>query len=76
MDSDIVVDSKGRILIPKEIRKKLNIKSGSKLILKIEDERLVLLRATPLKDFQSELESFQEKLKKLTTEPISTDKLF
>ncbi|MBN1329316.1 MAG: AbrB/MazE/SpoVT family DNA-binding domain-containing protein [Candidatus Heimdallarchaeota archaeon] len=76
MDSDIVVDSKGRILIPKEIRKKLNIKSGSKLILKIEDERLVLLRATSLNDFQSELASFQEKLRRLTAEPISTDKLF
>ncbi|MEA2069692.1 MAG: hypothetical protein U9O98_00205 [Asgard group archaeon] len=46
MDSDIVVDSKDRSQIPKEIRKKINIKSESKLILKIEDERLVVLQAT------------------------------
>jgi len=76
MASDIIVDTKGRILIPKEIRKRLNIKPGSKLFLKVEDDRLVLLRATSLSDFQSELESFQEKLRKLTTDPIPTEKLF
>ncbi|MHA1354531.1 MAG: AbrB/MazE/SpoVT family DNA-binding domain-containing protein [Candidatus Heimdallarchaeota archaeon] len=76
MDSDIIVDTKGRILIPKEIRQRLKIKPGTRLFLKIEDGRLVLLKATSLSDFQSELETFQEKLKKLTSDPIPTEKLF
>ena len=76
MDSDIIVDMKGRILIPKEIRQRLNIKPGSRLLPKIEDGRLVLLQVTSPNDFQSEVEAFQEKLRKLTTEPIPTEKLF
>ncbi|MHA1187994.1 MAG: AbrB/MazE/SpoVT family DNA-binding domain-containing protein, partial [Candidatus Heimdallarchaeota archaeon] len=48
MDSDIIVDTKGRILIPKEIRQRLKIKPGTRLFLKIEDGRLVLLKATSL----------------------------
>lgn len=76
MDSDIIVDTKGRILIPKKIRKRLNIKPGTRLFLKIEGGRLVLLRATSLSDFQSEIEAFQEKLRKLTNDPIPTEKLF
>ena len=76
MVSDIIVDTKGRILIPKEIRQRLKIKPGSRLILKIEDDRLVLLRATSLKDFQSEVTVFQEKLRNLTTDPIPIEKLF
>ncbi|TFG18794.1 MAG: AbrB/MazE/SpoVT family DNA-binding domain-containing protein [Promethearchaeota archaeon] len=76
MDSSVTIDVKGRILIPKEMREKLNLKPGVKLIIKIEDGRLVLLKSTSLEDFQSEIKSFQQKLKKLTTEPIPTEKLF
>jgi len=76
LDTDIIVDTKGRILIPKEIRKRLNIKPGTRLFLKIEDGRLVLLKATSLSEFQSEIEVFQEKLRKLTRDPIPTEKLF
>lgn len=76
MDTDIIVDTKGRILIPKEIRERLNIKPGTKLFLKIENDRLVLLKATSVREFQSAIEDFQEKLRKLTKEPIPTEKLF
>ena len=76
MDSDVIVDTKGRILIPKDIREKLNISPGVRFLIKIEEGRLVLLRTTSLEDFQSEIETFQEKLKKLTNEPIPIEKLF
>ena len=76
MDSDVIVDMKGRILIPKEIREKLNIKPGVRLLIKIENGRLVLLKTTPLDDFRSEIETFQEKLQKLTIDPIPIEKLF
>lgn len=76
LNSDVIVDTKGRILIPKDIREKLNILPGVRFLIKIEDGRLVLLRTTSLEDFQSEIETFQEKLKKLTSDPIPTEKLF
>ncbi|MBD3192560.1 MAG: AbrB/MazE/SpoVT family DNA-binding domain-containing protein [Candidatus Heimdallarchaeota archaeon] len=76
MDRDIRVDKKGRILIPKEIRERLNIKPGTKLFPKIEAGRLVLLKATSVREFQSEVKNFQEKLRKLTKGPIPTEKLF
>ena len=76
MDSDVTIDMKGRILIPKEIREKLNLKPGVRLLIKIENGRIILLKSTSLEDFQSEIKSFQQKLKDLTTEPIPTKKLF
>ncbi len=76
MDFDVIVDTKGRILIPKSISEKLNILPGVRFLIKIEDGRLILLRTTSLEDFQSEIETFQEKLKKLTSVLIPTEKLF
>ena len=76
LNSDVIVDTKGRILIPKDIREKLNISPGVRFLIKIEDGRIVLLRTTSLDDFQSEIETFQKKLKKLTNDPIPIEKLF
>ena len=76
MDSSVIIDVKGRILIPKEMREKLNLNPGVKLIIKIENGRLVLLKSTSLEDFQSEIKSFQQKLKELTSDPIPTEKMF
>jgi len=42
-----VVDDKGRILIPSEIRKMLNLKSGSKLRVKIVNGDILLERVIP-----------------------------
>jgi len=43
----VVVDSKGRILIPSKIRKMLNIKRGTKLRIDIEGEKIILKRTLP-----------------------------
>lgn len=36
------LDERGRIYVPKEIRKKLLIKSGDKIFLKMEGDHLIL----------------------------------
>ena len=55
MNSDVIVDTKGRILIPKDIREKLNILPGVRFLIKIEDGRLVLLRTTSLEGHNNEV---------------------
>lgn len=38
----VTVSSKGQVVIPAPIRKKLNIQKGAKLIVSVEDNRIVL----------------------------------
>ena len=76
VNSDTIVDTKGRILIPKEIRDKLNLKPGVKLLIRLENDKIALLKTTTTEDFQAEVDQFGKKLKKITAEPISTEKLF
>ena len=76
MDFNVTVDEKGRILIPKEIRENFKIKPGDRFSIRIERNSLILLKTESLNDFQSELETFQEKLKKFIAEPMPTEKLF
>lgn len=38
----VTVSSKGQIVIPAPIRKKLNIQKGAKLIVSVEDNKIVL----------------------------------
>lgn len=40
----IRVEKLGRIMIPKEIRNKLNINDGDKVIFYIEDEKIILMK--------------------------------
>jgi len=38
----VTVDERGRIVIPKEIRDKLNLKEGSKVEINIENGRIII----------------------------------
>ncbi len=40
----VEIDEKGRILIPKEIRKRLNIKKGTKLRVYVDGDKIVLFK--------------------------------
>ena len=42
MKTMIKVSSKYQIVIPREARKKLNLKAGDKLIIKANDEKIVI----------------------------------
>ena len=70
------MDTKGRILVPLEIRKQLNFEPGERFIVTIENGRLVLLKSSSYEEFMQEIKEFQQELQKITQKPISTEKLF
>ncbi len=76
MNQEIVMDSKGRILVPLEIRKQLDIKPGEKFMFSIENGRLVLLKSSSYDEFIQSIEEFQQNLQEVSKSPISTEKLF
>lgn len=69
---DIVkVSSKGQIVIPKDIRKKLGVKTGEKLLV-LSRDREILLRKTE----ETSIEEIAEKVEEETKENcIDIDKL-
>jgi AbrB family looped-hinge helix DNA binding protein len=69
---DVVrVSSKGRVVIPREVRKKLGINSGDKLLV-LTREGDILLRKTE----ELSLDDIAEKIDKVTKEQsIDVDKL-
>jgi AbrB family looped-hinge helix DNA binding protein len=55
--SESILDSKGRVLIPKELRIKARLTTGSKLKLSLEDgNTLKITKSMPPKRFIEELE--------------------
>ena len=56
----VVVDDRGRILLPADVRKRLRLKRGSKLVLRVlEDDRL---EAVPLeKELEKVADAFRRK---------------
>ncbi|WP_232054812.1 AbrB/MazE/SpoVT family DNA-binding domain-containing protein [Thermococcus sp. 2319x1] len=64
------VDGKGRILLPKEIRKKLRIKKGEEFLVMELDNETIILKRFDVKSMLQELVKKAEKvnLKKLEKE--------
>lgn len=64
------VDGKGRILLPKEIRKKLKIKKGEEFLVTELDNETIILKRFDVKSMLQELVKKAEKvnLKKLEKE--------
>jgi len=65
----IKVSSKGQIVIPREIRKKLGVKSGEKLLVLTRDGDILLRKTGELS-----IEDIAKKLEKSTSE-IDVDKI-
>jgi len=64
----IKVSSKGQVVIPREVRKKLGVKSGEKLLVLTRDGD-ILLRKTKKEAF----EDIANKIEKSTEETIDVD---
>jgi len=75
MTAESKIDNKGRILIPNEIRKLLNIKSGEKMLFQIQENKIILRKSTSMEDFISKSEEFSKKLKETSKEPIEFSKI-
>ncbi len=56
MSEEIAIDEKGRILIPKETRDKIGLKTGGKARLKVENQKLVIMPPVSPEEFIKELE--------------------
>ena len=76
MNAESKIDDKGRVCIPIEIRKMLNIKSGEKILFQVQDDKIILRKSTTMEDFIIKSEAFSEKLKKITKHPIEFKKIF
>jgi antitoxin PrlF len=67
----IKVSSKGQIVIPREVRKKLGVKSGEKLLVLTRDGDILLRKTKELS-----LDDIAENIEKVTKEQgIDVDKL-
>lgn len=76
MVSILKIDEKGRILIPSEIRTKLKLKTGEKLICHLENDIVIIRReVTPVK-LVEDTHDFHKLLKKTIDKPIELMKLF
>lgn len=59
------IDELGRIVIPKEIRKNLRIKSGENLEIYTENDVILLKKNSPLEKIGIQLDSYLESLQKV-----------
>ena len=53
---EVVIDSKGRVLIPKQIREKVGLTPGGKARLKIDKATLVIIPPVSPEEFIEEME--------------------
>jgi AbrB family looped-hinge helix DNA binding protein len=71
--TESVLDSKGRVLIPEEIRKKARLTAGSKVKLRLEgDDTLKITNSIPPKKFIEELEGEIKRGFRVKKEEIAT----
>ena len=60
--SSSIVDDKGRITIPEDVRKKLGIRKGSKVQVSLEKDKVVVVSAVDAKTFIDRMEGFVTKV--------------
>ena len=75
MSAESTIDEKGRVCIPAELRKKLNLKAGEKVIFQLNSDSLTLRKAIKPEEFSKQVRAFQESVKKATTKSITFEKL-
>ncbi len=75
MNAESKIDDKGRVCIPNEIRKMLNLKSGERMLFQVQDGKIILRKSTSMEEFIKKSEDFSEKLKGVIKEPIEFKKI-
>jgi AbrB family looped-hinge helix DNA binding protein len=53
---EVTLDSKGRILIPKEVRDKVGLRIGGKARLKVNDDTIIIVAPVSPEEFIKEME--------------------
>jgi AbrB family looped-hinge helix DNA binding protein len=59
--SEVTLDSKGRVLIPNEIRKKTGLTAGSKLRVSASGNEIIIRKSIEPKDFIREMQGVIKK---------------
>ncbi|MFX1285580.1 MAG: AbrB/MazE/SpoVT family DNA-binding domain-containing protein [Promethearchaeota archaeon] len=72
----VSIDEKGRITIPRELRKKLGLTAGVELNLSIIKDFLLIKKVLSAKEFENLSDNISESLKQETNSPIKFEKLF
>ena len=76
MNAESKIDNKGRICIPNEIRKILNLKPGERILFQVQDDKIILRKSTSMEEFIKKSEKISEILKGITKDPIEFKKMF
>lgn len=76
MSIEVQLDNKGRITIPTDIRKKLDLKPGEKLLIHVSNNSITLQPKVNAKELQEKALKFRSELKLMTKKPIAFEKLF
>ena len=76
MSIEVQLHDKGRITIPTDIRKKLDLKPGEKLTIQVSNNAITLQPKLSAKELQEKVRKFRSELKTLTQKPITFEKLF
>lgn len=58
MVTETVVDSKGRVVLPKEVRRLLGLREGSRLKVDIEGRKITIYPPVRAEDFIKEMEGY------------------
>ena len=53
---EVTVDRKGRVLIPKDIREKIGLRTGARARLKVENENVIIMPPVSPEEFIREME--------------------
>lgn len=76
MISEVQIDSKGRIIIPLDIRKLFNLQTGEKLQLELHNDSIVLRPKLTPQEMVSLVRKFRTEVKGKTKTPFTVEKLF
>lgn len=70
MDSESIIDDQGKVRIPLDLRKKMNLHPGEKVLFRIENEKIVIVKALTPKEFIEKSKEFRKHLSEVTDEPL------
>ncbi len=76
MIDESIIDEKGRVCIPLELRKRLNMTPGEKVRFQVDNGRLIIMKTTLPEQFSEAVSNFKIQVKKITTKPMTPEKLF
>lgn len=56
MADEAILDKKGRIVIPRQLRDELGLREGSKVKLLLDEEKIIVIKPVNPKEFINEME--------------------